>query len=228
MADDPQPGTKARIEKLRRGRRGGRGGGERLRIVPGLAVRTLRNSLISLARFLRDRRRAAAGGARACKRRPRGSPTPTRAGWSPGSAWSSCPASATWSCSTCLRQARPEPRSRLSLSELAVNSVVSVSGLAGLALGAWVLREQGFSIERIAKRSVLIFVLSSAASAAAVVVIGVPMWLGLLPGSTRSAAHPAARRVAAGGDRSRRSARRPGRAGRPPGSVTAAAAAKSR
>ena len=73
---------------------------------------------------------------------------------------------------------------RLSLSELAVNSVVSVSGLAGLALGAWVLRERGFSVERIAKRTVLIFVLTSAVSAAAVVVIGIPMWLGLLPGST--------------------------------------------
>jgi uncharacterized membrane protein YbhN (UPF0104 family) len=59
-----------------------------------------------------------------------------------------------------------------------------VSGLAGLALGAWVLRIKGFSAERIAKRSVLIFVLSSAASAAGVVVIGLPMWLGLLPGST--------------------------------------------
>ena len=34
--------------------------------------------------------------------------------------------------------------SRLSLSELAVNSVVSVSGLAGIALGAWVLRTQGY------------------------------------------------------------------------------------
>ncbi len=73
---------------------------------------------------------------------------------------------------------------RLSLSELAVNSVVSVSGLAGLALGAWVLRSRGMSVERIAKRSVLIFVLTSAVSAAAVVVIGVPMWLGILPGST--------------------------------------------
>jgi uncharacterized membrane protein YbhN (UPF0104 family) len=72
---------------------------------------------------------------------------------------------------------------RLSLSELAVNSVVSVSGLAGLALGAWVLRERGVSVERIAKRSVLIFVLSSAVSAAAVVLIGLPMWLGVLPGS---------------------------------------------
>jgi uncharacterized membrane protein YbhN (UPF0104 family) len=73
---------------------------------------------------------------------------------------------------------------RLSLSELAVNSVVSVSGLAGLALGAWVLRSRGVSVHRIAKRSVLIFVVTSAASAAGVVVIGVPMWLGLLPGST--------------------------------------------
>ena len=83
--------------------------------------------------------------------------------------------------------------SRLSLAELAVNSVVSVSGLAGIALGAWVLRSKGISVERIAKRSVLIFVLTSAVNVGAVVVIGVPMWLGLLPGSTQPAAHAAAR-----------------------------------
>ena len=57
------------------------------------------------------------------------------------------------------------------------------SGLAGIALGAWVLRSKGISAERIAKRSVLIFVLTSAVNVGAVVVIGVPMWLGLLPGS---------------------------------------------
>jgi uncharacterized membrane protein YbhN (UPF0104 family) len=73
--------------------------------------------------------------------------------------------------------------SRLSLSELAVNSAVSVSGLAGIALGAWVLRSKGVSVERIAKRSVLLFVLTSAVNVAAVAVIGFPMWLGLLPGS---------------------------------------------
>jgi uncharacterized membrane protein YbhN (UPF0104 family) len=77
--------------------------------------------------------------------------------------------------------------SRLSLAELAVNSVVSVSGLAGIALGAWVLRSKGISADRIARRSVLIFVLTSAVNVGAVVVIGVPMWLGLLPG-TRNAA----------------------------------------
>jgi putative heme transporter len=58
-----------------------------------------------------------------------------------------------------------------------------VSGLAGIALGAWVLRSEGISVARIAKRSVLIFVLTSAVNVAAVIVIGVPMWLGLLPGS---------------------------------------------
>jgi uncharacterized membrane protein YbhN (UPF0104 family) len=73
--------------------------------------------------------------------------------------------------------------SRLSLSELAVNSVVSVSGLAGIALGAWVLRSRGISTQRIAKRSVLIFVLTSAVNVAATALIGLPMWLGLLPGS---------------------------------------------
>jgi uncharacterized membrane protein YbhN (UPF0104 family) len=73
--------------------------------------------------------------------------------------------------------------SRLSLSELAVNSVVSVSGLAGIALGAWVLRSKGVSVQRIAKRSVLIFVLTSAVNVGATALIGVPMWLGLLPGS---------------------------------------------
>jgi uncharacterized membrane protein YbhN (UPF0104 family) len=74
--------------------------------------------------------------------------------------------------------------SRLSLSELAVNSVVSVSGLAGLALGAWVLRTKGISVARIAKRSVLLFVLTSAVNVGAVVLIGALMWLGLLPGSS--------------------------------------------
>jgi uncharacterized membrane protein YbhN (UPF0104 family) len=76
--------------------------------------------------------------------------------------------------------------SKLSLSELAVNSVVSVSGLAGIALGAWVLRSKGISVERIAKRSVLIFVLTSAVNVGAVALIGVPMWLGLIPGSRRA------------------------------------------
>ncbi len=72
---------------------------------------------------------------------------------------------------------------RLALSELAVNSVVSVSGIGGIALGAWVLRTKGVSVERIARRSVLLFVLTSAVNVSAVALIGILMWLGLLPGS---------------------------------------------
>jgi uncharacterized membrane protein YbhN (UPF0104 family) len=72
---------------------------------------------------------------------------------------------------------------RLSLAELGVNSVVSIGGIGGIALGAWVLRTKGVAVERIAKRSVLMFVLTSAVNVGIVALIGVPMWLGLLPGS---------------------------------------------
>jgi uncharacterized membrane protein YbhN (UPF0104 family) len=72
---------------------------------------------------------------------------------------------------------------RLALSELGVNSVVSAGGIGGIALGAWVLRTKGVAIDRIARRSVLIFVLTSAVNVGATALIGIPMWLGLLPGT---------------------------------------------
>lgn len=75
---------------------------------------------------------------------------------------------------------------RLSLSELGVNSVVSASGLGGIALGAWVLRTKGVAVERVARRSVVMFVLTSAVNVSAVALIGLPMWLGLLPGSQKA------------------------------------------
>ncbi len=74
--------------------------------------------------------------------------------------------------------------SRLALAELAVNAVVSVSGLGGIMLGAWVMRSKGISLQRIATRSVELFVITSAVNVAATAVIGIGMWLGLLPGST--------------------------------------------
>jgi len=78
----------------------------------------------------------------------------------------------------------PAPlRTRLPLSELAVNSVVSASGLGGLALGAWVLRTKGMSIEQIARRSVVLFLLTSAVNVLAVIVIGALMWVGAVPGT---------------------------------------------
>lgn len=72
---------------------------------------------------------------------------------------------------------------RLSLAEQAVNSVVSVSGAGGIALGAWVLHTKGMTAEWIARRSVVMFLITSAVNVGAVVLVGVPMWLGVLPGS---------------------------------------------
>jgi len=72
---------------------------------------------------------------------------------------------------------------RLSLAELGVNSVVSIGGIGGIALGAWVLRTKGVAVERIARRSVLMFVLTSAVNVSATALIGISMWLGFLPGS---------------------------------------------
>lgn len=74
--------------------------------------------------------------------------------------------------------------SRLALAELAVNAVVSVSGIGGIMLGAWVMRSKGIPLQRIATRSVQLFLLTSAVNVAATAVIGLGMWLGVLPGST--------------------------------------------
>lgn len=74
--------------------------------------------------------------------------------------------------------------SRLALAELAVNAVVSISGLGGIMLGAWVMRSKGISLQRIATRSVELFLITSAVNVVATALIGIPMWLGILPGST--------------------------------------------
>jgi uncharacterized membrane protein YbhN (UPF0104 family) len=74
--------------------------------------------------------------------------------------------------------------SRLSLSELAINSVVSAGGLGGFALGAWVLRTGGAPFRRIAERSLLLYLLTSAVNVTAVAVCGTLMGVGVLPGSS--------------------------------------------
>lgn len=74
--------------------------------------------------------------------------------------------------------------SRLSLSELAINSVVSAGGLGGFALGAWVLRTGGAPMKRIAERTLVLYLLTSAVNVVAVAVLGTLMGLGVLSGST--------------------------------------------
>lgn len=76
---------------------------------------------------------------------------------------------------------------RLSLAELATNSVVSAGGIGGFAMGAWVLRAGGAPMRRIAERSVVLYLLTSAPNVAVVAVLGLFMGLGVLPGSTDAA-----------------------------------------
>jgi uncharacterized membrane protein YbhN (UPF0104 family) len=83
-------------------------------------------------------------------------------------------------------------------SELAVGSLVPASGAGGLALGAWILRQGGMPLERIARRSVAFFLVKSSVNFVAVAVIGTLMALGLV-GPDRSlllTALPAAMSVA--------------------------------
>jgi uncharacterized protein (TIRG00374 family) len=70
----------------------------------------------------------------------------------------------------------------LALAELGVGSLVPASGAAGLALGAWVLREGGMAGEDIARRSVAFFLIKSSVNFVAVAVVGTLAALGWGPG----------------------------------------------
>jgi uncharacterized membrane protein YbhN (UPF0104 family) len=64
-------------------------------------------------------------------------------------------------------------------SELAMGSIVPASGIGGLALGAWILREGGMPADKIARRSVAFFMIKSSVNFVAVVIVGGVMALGL-------------------------------------------------
>jgi uncharacterized membrane protein YbhN (UPF0104 family) len=65
--------------------------------------------------------------------------------------------------------------------ELGFGSIVPASGAAGLALGAWVLRQGGMPGDHIARRSVAFFLIKGAVNFVAVAVIGTAMALGAGP-----------------------------------------------
>jgi len=70
----------------------------------------------------------------------------------------------------------------IGLSELAANSLLSVGGAGGLALGAWILRRGGVPAGQIARRTVAFFLLTSLASVGFLVLGGLALLSGLLPG----------------------------------------------
>ncbi len=69
---------------------------------------------------------------------------------------------------------------QIGMSEQAANSVLSVSGAGGLALGAWALHRGGMRGEHIARRSVAFFFLTSLANVGGVFVFALLFALGIL------------------------------------------------
>jgi uncharacterized protein (TIRG00374 family) len=74
----------------------------------------------------------------------------------------------------------------ISLSELAVGSIVPASGAGGVALGAWILNRSGMPGPIVARRSVAFLLIKSSVNFVAVGVIGLLMFAGV--GPHRSAA----------------------------------------
>ena len=75
---------------------------------------------------------------------------------------------------------------RIAWSELAANTVLSAGGAGGLGLGAWILRSKGVPARRILRRSVAVYLLTSAVSLGAGILLGLGLWLGVLSGPRRA------------------------------------------
>ncbi|HEY3728522.1 MAG TPA: lysylphosphatidylglycerol synthase transmembrane domain-containing protein [Solirubrobacteraceae bacterium] len=71
---------------------------------------------------------------------------------------------------------------RIALSELAFGSAVSLGGAGSAAVGAWLMVERGGEPSRIAERSAVLFLLTSAINVITLIVVGFGLWVGLLPG----------------------------------------------
>ena len=69
---------------------------------------------------------------------------------------------------------------QIGMAEQGANSVLSVSGAGGLALGAWALHRGGMSSEQIGRKSVAFFFLTSLANVAGVVAFAALYAVGLL------------------------------------------------
>ena len=82
---------------------------------------------------------------------------------------------------------------RVALSELAFGAAVSLGGAGSVAVGAWLLVERGGEPTRIAERSAVLFLLTSAINVITLAVAGLALFFGILPGAPRSVAESCAR-----------------------------------
>jgi uncharacterized membrane protein YbhN (UPF0104 family) len=69
---------------------------------------------------------------------------------------------------------------QIGMAEQAANSVLSVSGAGGLALGVWALRRGGMSTEHIGRRTVAFFFLTSLANVGGVILFAARYAVGIL------------------------------------------------
>jgi uncharacterized membrane protein YbhN (UPF0104 family) len=70
----------------------------------------------------------------------------------------------------------------VAMAEQAANVLLPTGGAGGLALGAWALRRIGMPAARVGRRTVAFFLVTSSINFIAVVIAGVAVGLGLLPG----------------------------------------------
>ncbi len=70
----------------------------------------------------------------------------------------------------------------IGFSELGANALLPIGGAGGLALGAWALRRGGMEGAHIARRSVAFFFLTSVPNVLGVILLGLALALGILPG----------------------------------------------
>ena len=70
----------------------------------------------------------------------------------------------------------------IGLSEQAANSLLSVGGVGGLALGAWILRRGGLPTDEIGRRTVAFFLLTSLVSVSVLALAGIALAGGLASG----------------------------------------------
>lgn len=71
---------------------------------------------------------------------------------------------------------------RVAMSELAFGAAVSLGGAGSVAVGALLLVERGAPTGRVAERSAVLFLLTSAINVITLAAAGIGLWIGLLPG----------------------------------------------
>ena len=73
---------------------------------------------------------------------------------------------------------------QIGMSELGANALFPTGGAGGLALGAWALKRGGMPVREIARRTAAFFLLTSVPNVVGVILVGLGLAVGLIPGET--------------------------------------------